>query len=158
MQCCELPDLWSITFLALGSGREKIRIRDPRSGINISDHISESSVTDQGLRNLDSGSGMKKWRSGIRDTHPGFASLLIWPSTLRFLKLLLREESQARNFFAGLQVFVTCSKFYKILLTKITIQSWTRFRPYFFTFIFIAFCHRLHLFEFLVRFCSRVYK
>jgi hypothetical protein len=68
VQCCELADPESRAFSAPGSGIEKkIQIRDPGSvirkprsgtGINISDHISESSVTDPEWKNPDSGSGM----------------------------------------------------------------------------------------------------
>ncbi len=76
----------------------QIRIRDPRSGafltpgsgMNIPDHLSESSETvfrvkvlkifscgsGTGTQNLfDPGSRMEKFRSGIRDKHPGSATL-----------------------------------------------------------------------------------
>jgi hypothetical protein len=84
--------------LTLGSeirdpGWRKIRIRNPVSGMNIPDHISESlgynfffknikffdadpDLTPEIFSTLDQGSGMKQFGSGIRDKHPGSATLL----------------------------------------------------------------------------------
>jgi hypothetical protein len=66
------------------SGME--RNPDPRSGMNIQDHFSDSfglrilkffyADPDQGSGIFDPGSGMEKFRSGIRHKHPGYATLV----------------------------------------------------------------------------------
>jgi hypothetical protein len=69
---------------------ERNRIPIKKFEINISDHISDSSIKnsylpyiqisfadrDPGWKNPDPGSGMEKSRSGIRDKDPGSATVL----------------------------------------------------------------------------------
>jgi hypothetical protein len=77
------PNPGSGVLMTPGSGTEKnrIRVRDPGSGMNIPDHISESLKQFFGLmriRNLSNpGSGMEKFGSGIRNKHPGSATQLL---------------------------------------------------------------------------------
>jgi hypothetical protein len=60
-------------------GKKSLSDLGSGSGMNISDHISESLETffwDGGIRNLfDPGSGMQEFGSGIREKHPGSATL-----------------------------------------------------------------------------------
>jgi hypothetical protein len=79
-----------VLFLPLDPGTgmgNKSGSKVPESGMNISDHFSKSLETSfwekilknlrcgSGIRNL-LGSGMEKIRSGIRDKHPGSATLM----------------------------------------------------------------------------------